>query len=522
MNITVHTPSGVAVFSPDQPVLLSDLLSLHQVPLAMPCGGRGKCKKCRVVATGDLSPMGDLERAALTAEEIAGDVRLACLVTVLGDATVTVGATAKTHVLLSGNLPPFPHNPIGKLYGFAVDIGTTTLAAYLYHLPSGTQLATASMLNPQATFGADVISRLQKSHEGQSAVIAASIRQALGKLVVELCQSASICQAEIDSGAITGNTAMLYLLTEQPADSLIAVPFLPDRYFGEFVTPSSLDLDLDGCESIYLTRAMAAYVGGDITSSSMAAELHKKAPGDAPCLLCDIGTNGEMVLFSHGKYFSCSTAAGPTFEGAGIHMGMTAKAGAISKIAVEDGKFVYNIIGDVEATGICGTGIIDGVAALLTLGVVDMTGRMVTEGHGFVEAITTVNDQPAFMLPGTQVIVTQADVRNVQMAKAAVCAGMLALLHVSNLDGQAIELIIAGGFGSFIDPVSAERIGLIPKGFAVRARAIGNAAGAGACMALLSRDILDESEAYSKTVTTLELSTDPCFMQEYVKNMMFI
>jgi len=521
MKLTIRRPEGDAVLELAQPEPLSDLLRRSGVRVPMPCGGRGRCGKCRVYASGALSPVTAAERAALRADELAAGLRLACAVRVEGDAEVRVGETGRDEILTAGRLPAFPPDPIGRRKGAAVDIGTTTLAAYLYDLPAGKLLATATAVNPQTAFGADVISRLQKSRDGQRGELADAIRGGLNDLLGALCRAAGAARADVDALTLTGNTAMLYLLTGQKPDSLIAVPFLQDRSFGEWLAPGALGLDLPGCERVYLTRCISAYVGADITMSSMASELFRRTAADEPCLMCDIGTNGEMVLASGGKYLCCSTAAGPTFEGAGIHMGMTARPGAISRARLEDGKFVCSVIGGGKAEGLCGTGIIDTIAAMLEAGIVDPTGYLCEDGHGFEDCIEEFQGNNAFRLPGTDVVVTQADVRAVQLAKAAICAGMLTLLHEAGLDGAVPLLKIAGGFGSFIDVVSAERIGLIPPGFAARAEAIGNAAGAGASMALLSRPMLEASEAFSREARAVELSASAWFMEKYPENMMF-
>lgn len=521
MILTIHDGSGTRVVQVAAAQLLSELFFEHKTPLAMPCGGRGRCKKCRVQVRGAVSAMEDVERAALTPEEIAAGMRLACLTTMLGDCEVTIPDRAQEKIVTSGQLPDFTPDPLGSRLGVAVDIGTTTLAAYLYDLPKARLLATASAVNPQGTYGADVISRLEKSHGGQGAELAAAIRAGLDRLIGELCEKTGSGRAEIDAVVLTGNTAMEYLLTRQPPDSLIKMPFREDRNFGEYLPPQALDLDLPGCEGVYLTRCISAYVGGDITMSSMASELFRRTEAEGPCLLCDIGTNGEMVLFSGGKLWCCSTAAGPTFEGAGISMGMTARQGAVSRVAFADGVFSCEVIGGGAATGICGSGIIDAVAAMLDAGVIDETGRLCEEDHDFTACMCEKDGRAAFCLPGTDVIVTQADVRAVQLAKAAICAGMLTLLHTAGLDDARIPLKIAGGFGSFIGVRAAERVGLIPPGYAAMATAIGNAAGAGACMALLSRDLLAQSEALSLRTETVELATDKFFINAYTSNMLF-
>ena len=271
MKLTIHDQTGTRILELQAPQRLSELLTLHQIPLAMPCGGQMRCKKCRVRASGALSPMTPGERSALTDEEAAAGIRMACMVTVSGDAEITLPERGGEKILTAGVLPAFPLEPLGRGLGVAVDIGTTTLAAYLYDLRQGVLLATASAVNPQAPFGADVISRLQKSHEGQRQELASAIRQGLNALIGRLCADAGMDRSQIDAAVLTGNTAMEYLLTEQPPESIIFVPFEQDRSFGETLTPSSLSLDLPGCSGVYLTRCISAYVGGDITMASMAS-----------------------------------------------------------------------------------------------------------------------------------------------------------------------------------------------------------------------------------------------------------
>lgn len=241
-----------------------------------------------------------------------------------------------------------------------------------------------------------------------------------------------------------------------------------------------------------------------------------------PELLVDIGTNGEMALAAGGRLLCCSTAAGPAFEGAGIYQGMNAKEGAVSRVVLTDGEIRCEVIGGGEAKGLCGSGIVDAVAVMVKAGILDETGLINEEGHAFEAYITEVDDQPAFRLPGTGVILTQQDIRAVQLAKSAVCAGMLTLMGEAGMKPEDIgRLTIAGGFGAFIDANAAETIGLIPPGFAAKAVAVGNAAGTGASMTLLSEEIRRRSEALARRAETVELSTSPRFMEYYVENMLF-
>jgi len=294
-----------------------------------------------------------------------------------------------------------------------------------------------------------------------------------------------------------------------------------DRRFGCWADPRPLGLPADA--RVYLPACIGAYLGADITTALVASGLFAagRVYAGPPVLLADIGTNGEIVLCANGKLYACATAAGPAFEGAGISQGMTARDGAIAHVAnnvqwkMENGKWkndayecAVEVIGGGPATGICGSGIVDALASMLDTGALDETGAL-TEGG-------------PYRIPGAGVEITQADVRAVQLAKAAIQAGMLTLIHEAGLvPGQVEALLIAGGFGSCIAPASAERIGLIPPDFAAKARAIGNAAGMGASMALLSATALKDTETASSAIQIVELANNPVFMNAYIECMTF-
>lgn len=503
------------------PARLGDLLVAQGISIAMPCAGRGTCGKCRVLASGALMPPTDAERSALTDADIALGYRLACQATATGDVTVTVPQAQGADILTAGDFPDIVLAPWGTGLGMAVDIGTTTVAAFLYDLRTGTRLAVASMENPQAAFGADVISRLDKSIEGQGAALQRAIQDGIASLAASLCAQASVPVSDIHCAVLAGNTAMQYLLCGLSPVSITRVPFTLDEPFGLMTDPVPLGLPPDA--KVFLPRCISAYVGADITMALLSSRLYANGapdPGD-PALLIDIGTNGEMVLCAQGRLLACSTAAGPAFEGAGIHQGMTAREGAIVHVTLDGAGMHCQTIGD-TATGICGSGLIDAVAAMLDAGILDETGMMETEGHAYADYMEEYKDQPAFRLPGTQVILIQADIRAVQLAKSAIHAGILALLDAAGLaTGDVRRLLIAGGFGSSIVPAAAERIGLIPKGYAAISQAIGNAAGSGACMTLLSSTVLEYSNAASRACETIELAANDVFMDQFVEQMMF-
>lgn len=489
-------------FSAAEGTLLSDLLApTHTVE--MPCGGRKSCGKCKIVASGELSPVSDVERKFLSEDELANGVRLACCTKALGNCEITTSINRENAINTDGELPPMALAPAFKKYGIAIDIGTTTLAARLYNA-SGEPLSTDSELNPQKGFGADVISRIEAALDGKATELATVIREGLNTLIATLSEKAGISSFEIDGAVITGNTVMLHLLTETSTEPLSHAPFKAERLFGETVTAASLSLtSLLPDTPVYLPRCAEAFVGADITTALLASGITDRR---TPSILVDIGTNGEMALVKDGSVLLCSTAAGPAFEGAGLSMGMNGKAGAISKVTVENGEIYAKVIGDVPPIGICGSGVVDAVAALLETEQLDETGCL-------------DDDEAVISAP---VVLTQEDIRMVQLAKSAIHAGLRTLLHYAGLDCDDIsQLCVAGGFGSYLDIKNAGRIGLIPEELVPKVKILGNAALTGAAMLLLDKDLREASEKTVVNASVVTLSSNPVFTEEYMERMFF-
>lgn len=484
--------------------LLSDVLNLHHQEIEMPCGGQGRCKKCRVRMEGDLSPATPAEVKALGQEMLDQGYRLACCTRIRGDAAVWMEESkAVNRILVDGIDPEVVPDPFFRTLGAAVDIGTTTLAARLYDRDG--LIATATAPNPQRTFGADVISRIESALAGKGPELAACVRDAIGALLQTMAGQAGRRAEEIDFVVITGNTTMLYLLTETDVHPLSAAPFEIHEQFGRTVRADSLGLPVAADAQVYLTRCISAFVGGDITTALLASQMYRQTE---TTLMADIGTNGEIVLWHQGVLRCCSTAAGPAFEGTNIQHGMQGAPGAIDHAAPEHGGLKLHTIGEVPAVGICGSGVVDVLASLLTLGTVDETGLL----DGGAEA---------YALAG-EVAFTQEDIRQVQLAKSAVCAGMETLLaHSGVTAAEVARLDVAGGFGSYLDLRNAGIIGLIPRALVPRARVLGNAALSGAAMILRSRPLAGESEALADAARTVDLSADPIFSDRYIENMLF-
>ncbi len=473
----------------------------------MPCGGHGKCGKCRVTVTGAVSAPTEDEKRALTPDELAGGIRLACRVTALGDCAVTTAEQGRGQIVTHGAFPASMEgaslSPAFRAYGAAIDIGTTTLAARLYD-GAGKLLAETSRLNPQSAWGADVISRMEAAMAGNAEKIAQITRRALCGMLSELAEAAEVEPADIGAAVITGNTVMLHLLTETDVEPLTHAPFAAERLFGEMLTARELGLTaLPPDASVYLPPCIAAFIGADTVTATLASDL-REIPETS--LLCDIGTNGEMVLWHDGTLYACSTAAGPAFEGAGISMGMSGRIGAIDRVWVSGGEIQAHVIGETDPVGLCGSGLVDAVAALLDTEALDETGYLEDDPAEIAEPVTVI----------------QEDIRAVQLAKSAIHAGMRTLIHTAKLDPDDVDtLYIAGGFGSYLDVRNAGKIGLLPEELTDRVTVLGNAALTGASMLLLRADLHPVCERLAKETKIVELATNPVFVSEYMERMMF-
>lgn len=495
INVKVN---GIALRA-DAGLRLSEIISGEK-----PCGGHGKCGKCKIIVkSGEVSPVTDSERALLGEDEIARGVRLSCLTCAVGDCEIENFYGNKcAQIVTDGVSVDTSLKPEFTKYGVAVDIGTTTIASRLYN-NRGELLCSAARLNPQSEWGADVVSRIESALKGNVDALAKSVRGAIDGLISELADSAKVDCGEIDGAVITGNTVMLCLLTKESVEPLSHAPFEAKRLFGESFSASELELSsLKPHVNVYLPYCMSAFVGADITCAVIATDLYKKESA----LLVDIGTNGEMALWNGSSLSTCSTAAGPAFEGVGISMGMRGEAGAIDKVWISDGELSTHVIGEGEAVGICGSGLVDAVACMLENETVDETG--------FMEDDAVIVIDP--------VLLTQNDIRMVQLAKSAICAGMQTLVSEENIAVSDLDTVyVAGGFGNYLNMENAEKIGLLPEGVTEKTVNVGNAALAGASMLLLNSDLRETSKKLAAAAKTLELSTHKLFSDLYINGMFF-
>jgi len=501
--------------TPDQPgIRLDRLLQDHRLFLHAPCGGNHSCGKCKVRVWGELSAPSADELRFLSQEDLAEGVRLACFAQVFGPIQVALESTENNQILSDALTV---HIADGALHGYgaAIDIGTTTVVCALY-AADGSLVGTESRVNCQQSFGADVISRInQIANAGTEALHSAIVSQ-IEDMLSALCSRHGISRSALRQAVVTGNTTMLHFFAGLDATGIGLAPYTPQSLFD-----CTYDNILDGI-SVYIPPCISAYVGADTVCCLLFSDLTNK---NENALLIDIGTNGEMALYMNGILTCCSTAAGPAFEGSGIAFGSIAKPGAVVSVScdLEKQSFAFRTIDDQPAGSICGSGVIECLSAMRTLGLIDETGRIESEHPAFSHLLRRDDTLGlTFFFPGSSVGLTQQDVRQIQLAKAAIAGGSETLLtHCSSSAEKLDTLYLCGGFGSSLNCSAAEKIGLIPPDTTNKAVVLGNAALKGAAMLLLSNACREQIRTIASECRYIELSTDMTFVERYIDSMNF-
>jgi len=430
-----------------------------------------------------------------------------CRASVRGDEMMAVGA------------------PEGRSLGMAVDLGTTKIAAYLVDLTTGRTLASRGMMNPQIECGEDVVTRISYitgSSEGQARMQALAVG-AINQLAAELCSAVQALPGEILEMVVVGNTALHHFFLGLPVAQLVLSPFCPAVSGALDVRARDIGLDIAPGAYVHLLPNIAGFVGADHVAMLLGTGAWQRA---GPVIAIDIGTNTEVSLVHEGRITSASCASGPAFEGGHIRDGMRAASGAIERLRVvtdtlPGGRVQYQTVDDAPPAGICGSGILDTLAQLHLSGVVNPAGRMVAE-HPLVRGN---GRQREFVIVGPEhsgghrtIGITQMDIRELQLAKAAIRTGIQVLLNSHSCAEEDVqEVVIAGAFGSYIDVASAIAVGMLPPLPLDRFRQVGNAAGTGARLALVSVPKREEACEIASRVHYLELASSPGFMQTFTE-----
>lgn len=473
------------------------------------CGGNGQCGKCRV----EIEANGSRNAA------------LACRTRVDCDMTVFLPASSGAQILTSGARRTVAFAPRTG-YMAAFDIGTTTIVCYLLSGEDGRQLAAAGRLNPQAAFGADVITRIQYACEHGGDALRRAAVQAMNALIEACAASARISPTEITRCTVVGNTVMQHLLLGISPEPLARAPYQP-LHCGRVTTAAkTLGLAVQPDADVEVLPLIAGFVGADTVGCLLATDF-AHLPGTT--LLMDIGTNGELVLGSGARRIACSTAAGPAFEGARIRCGMRGADGAIDHAYLDNGALCCSVIGGGKPAGICGSGLVDIVACLLAAGMLAPDGRLSVDAAFSKEIITLPDGMRAYTVApggetatGEPVLLTQRDIRELQFAKAALCAGISLLTDaLGTAEDEIDRVLLAGAFGNDLNIPSACRIGLLPSALASRVINTGNAAGEGAKLAAMSDDALREADALAAGTGYLELAGLPAFAERYIEALAF-
>jgi len=419
-----------------------------------------------------------------------------------------------------------------KNYGLAVDIGTTTLAGYLINLYNGEQLTAVAKTNSQTLFGSDVLTRIKHANTvGGLKELNRIIRNDVNEIITAVCDQGRVKQEHIYKMALVGNPCMEHLFLGIKPTSLGRKPFAPVMREIVQARAKQLGMKINSEGIVFCLPLVSGFIGADAVAMILASNIDE-AEGNV--LGIDIGTNTEIVLGTKGKLMACSAAAGPAFEGAHIQYGMRAANGAISKVTM-DKTAKLNVIGNVLAKGICGSGLIDAVAELRRIGIIDQKGRILNRNElpshisPNIRKKVSGNGVNRFEIAGPDesyekkpIYLTQKDIHELLLAKGAIAAGINILLKEFRINIQEIsEILLAGAFGNFINVENAIQIGLIPKLSSNKVRFVGNAAGEGAKVALLSEKLLKKAKRISEKVRYLELSDRKDFLDFFVESMVF-
>lgn len=505
-------PETVAVFLTTDGIL--DGLHAHGIPLRADCGGSGRCGKCRVrVLQGHLDITAE-DRSVCTPRELEEGWRLACRAKPEEDITLWIPDNQERKIQAvtayqAQNASRMEESLPDATYGLAIDIGTTTLAIQL-NGPDITDVYSA--LNPQRVYGADVISRIQASMEGNGKTLMNQIRSALLEGIRTLLQRNPVDRKKLTRIAAAGNTTMIHLLMGYPCQGLGSAPFTP--YQIQDLNFPLQDWFPEVCDEaeVQIYPGISTFVGADIVAGICALDMTSR---EKPVMLIDLGTNGEMALGDCHKLLVTSVAAGPAFEGGNLICGTGSIPGAVCSARWEDDSLAIKTIQDAPPVGICGTGAVEIAAELVKAEIIDETGRMedpwFTEGYPIAQSSN-----------GSDIRLYQKDIRELQLAKAAVRAGIETLLVKYGIMAREVDAIyVAGGFGYSLDFEKAQAIGMFPEEFSGRIHAVGNSSLKGASLLLSHPEKMEEARKAAAMAREVSLSNDQGFQEAYMESMFF-
>lgn len=509
------------------------------------CGGKGKCGKCRIQISdeyrGQVSLPTEVENRSLGKKNLRAGLRLACQVSASGNFAIRI----PTQTLLAPEvaqkgptlLPemrsakkPAPGTP--EAFGIAVDLGTTTIAAYLCDLNHHTVKASVSMRNPQVIYGDDVMSRITAvyQHEDHLSKLQKMASNAIEWGVRSLCRSTGVAPDRLIKMVVVGNSTMIHLFAGEDPTSIGIYPYEPRFKEERSFSASEIGFNFSDTINIITLPLISGFLGSDVLAAILAAD-HER--WDDGTMLIDVGTNGEVVLLNQGRFSATSCATGPAFEGASIRHGMHAVSGAIDAVRIDTrtGKAICSVIQKDPAnprqpSGICGSGVVSAIAELYKTGLISTDGRLLNNRFPDV-FLCDDNELPEYLLVAAEhtranhaVTITQTDARAIQLAKGALYTGIHLLCRETGILKPS-KMLIAGAFGSYIDKQDALTIGLFPEMDMVDLNIVGNAAGAGAILTLFDETHRQKALELAQSIQVIDLARHPDFQDVFMTSLSF-
>lgn len=512
-EVVVHRGAETKTILVKEGESLLDAFIRQEIYISAPCGGKGRCGKCGIQVLNGNTWISDEDKKIYSEEELDAGWRLSCCLYPTEELEVSVSQSDESLFEAVGETENTEESGTEEsFYHVAVDIGTTTIAMSLIGGESGKVFRTVTSVNSQRAYGADVISRIQASVDGKKEELKKSIQKDLQDSMEKLLKETGVSGEDVGKIVIGGNTTMGHLLMGYDCDTLGVFPFTPVNI--DFIkgTEEILGTDRFGKKEVVLLPGISTYVGGDIVSGMYAYDFTEK---EDVCMFIDLGTNGEMGIGNKEKILVTSTAAGPAFEGGNITWGMGSVPGAICSVKLEGTEAEVKTIRDEAPQGICGTGVVETAAELVREEIVDETGALDEDyfDDGFPLAKTP---------DGKEIVFTQKDVREIQLAKAAVRAGVETLLLRYGIKKEEVSKVyLAGGFGYKLNTDKAIAIGMIPEEWADRIVAVGNSSLSGACKYLKDENGDKTIEKLVSISEEVNLSADKEFNEFYMNEMFF-
>lgn len=519
-------------------VRLFDLPGVVEQITDSPCGGEGTCGKCRVlVLAGECQPPTAEENVWLNAADLEQGIRLACFCQIKGNIKLRFPKKAVPQILLNASgetssineevMKVLDGTKAPRQYGIAIDLGTTTIVSSLLDLTTGKEMHVSARLNPQSSYGLDVMSRINYAYREGTEKLQCLLIDRLDEIICECCADAGIDSSDIQRIAVAGNTVMLHILAGVDPSTMGRFPYTPVFTSAIRVPAAQLGMHRLTDTEVYIMPSVSAFIGADIVAGILATDLEQET-GDT--LLLDLGTNGELVLFSNHQLWACSVAMGPALEGMNIECGMRAEKGAADKVWIDNNTLCLHVIGEGEAIGLCGTGLLDTVAALVKAGVVAKNGRILMDNKqnpfaDWSDSITESKQGRRFWLRhplGREngLYISQKDIRNLQLAKGAVCAGINLLLDAAEIKTDQLHKVnLSGALGNYVNSEVLIELGFFPPEWRDKVRPVGNSALKGAIMALMSSAARARASHVSQQIKCLDLTSSQEFQYLFPRSM---